>query len=228
MQFKNVHIGYSQDNSVHVNFSTITPGLYFLVGANGSGKSTFLKTIFGIIPPLKGNILFDKNEIESYSTMERAQKIAYLSTGIPQVDYITVKDFIHLGNTPLMNLFGKITSPNTIQNPAIAALKLERFENRYLNQLSDGEKQLVCIAKTIQQDTSILLLDEPTSFLDPKNKRLLYQFLKEFAMTENKIIIISTHDIEVAQNFADSFLVIAEKSVSIVTNTDLNYLLTIY
>lgn len=230
IEFRNLVIGHNAEYAVHVNFERLTTGLYFLIGANGSGKSTFIKTLFGEIPPLSGEVVVrQKDGNQNSSMLKKAQHISFLSTGIPIVDYLTVRDFIALGETPFMNRFGKVEG----EQANSSAFFMERFGLKKhlesnLNQLSDGEKQLIGIAKSIQQNTSILLMDEPTSFLDPKNKRLLFDYLKKFAEDESKTIIISTHDIEVALPYAKSLLLIEKKSMSLKSNMDLSTILTIY
>ena len=230
MEFKNLVIGHHANAAISVNINSIPNGLYFLIGANGSGKSTFLKTVFGEIKAISGSIeLANQSSGDKINLLERAQQISFLSTGIQHVDYLTVENYIHLGSTPFMNRFGKLKEE--IKSPAddfINLFDLKRHTSRYLDELSDGEKQLVGIAKTIHQDTSILLMDEPTSFLDPKNKRSLFAYLKQFAETKDKTIIISTHDIEVALPYASGLLMINKKSMSLESNMDLQNVLSIY
>lgn len=230
IEFRNLVIGHNIEYAVQVNFESLTSGLYFLIGANGSGKSTFIKTLFGEVPPLSGEVVFRQKEGNQNSSMlKKAQQISFLSTGIPIIDYLTVRDFIALGETPFMNRFGKIEGEHANSSAFFMEhFGLQKHLESHLNQLSDGEKQLIGIAKSIQQNTSILLMDEPTSFLDPKNKRLLFDFLKKFSEQESKTIIISTHDIEVALPYAKSLLLIEKKSMSLKSNMDLNTILTIY
>ena len=228
IHFNELSIGYSEFDSVQVKFDQLSTGLIFLVGGNGSGKSTFLKTIFGEIKPINGNIKVDQMSVSDAKSIQRAQKIAFLSTSTTQVDYLTVRKYIELGSTPYLNTFGK---PNTIeQNNSTfdQQFNLEKFYHKFLNELSDGEKQLVSISKVLTQNTAVYLLDEPTSFLDPKNKRALFNFLRDYAQNFNKTIIISTHDIEVALPYADGILYINNKSMSFENNMDLKSILDIY
>ncbi len=226
--FSDVQIGYKKEEAITLNFKELGTGLIYLIGANGSGKSTLLKTIFGEIKPIDGTIQVNGVDIKNYNTKEKARVISYMSTEIPQVDYLKVDDFLALSKTPYMNVFGQTEKISLFAKDIFKSLDLEPLLNKKLTELSDGEKQIFNVLKNLNQDTQIILLDEPTSFLDPKNKRMLMQFLQDFAVKNNKTIIISTHDIEITLLFPNPYLVVQKKSISLFKEMDLNSILEIY
>ena len=173
-------------------------------GRNGQGKSTLLKTISGLLPPISGQFTFDGIDVLNISEKERARLLSIVSTTQSGIGAITVKDFVAFGRFPYTNWLGinKAKDYQEIEK-AIALCKLKDFTNRNYDELSDGEKQKVNIARAIAQNTPLIILDEPTVHLDLINKVEVFKLLKDLVDNHNKTVIISTHQIEYALQICD-------------------------
>lgn len=205
INISNLSIGYGNKSIVQdINISSKEDKLIALIGRNGKGKSTLLKTIVGLLPPLCGEILFNDKEITTITDLERAELISIVLSTNSTIDNITVKDFVAYGRYPYTNWLGINTSKDSdIINNAIELCGISDLTNRYYSELSDGEKQKVNIARAIAQDTPFIILDEPTAHLDLINKVEILKLLKELSSKHNKMIIISTHQIEMALQLCD-------------------------
>ena len=206
------HIGHSQ-GILHCKHVQLECGkLYVLVGKNGIGKSTLLKTISKQITPISGNISIDGKNIGGFSTRDLPKVLTFVPVYFPHMDYVRSREFISAGRAPYTNAFGRITDVDSDAiRDAISILGIESLQDRFTSELSDGEKQLVAIAKAIAQKTPIILLDEPTAFLDYSNKKKVLSILKDTARSLNKCILLSAHDIDLCLEFAEDFLVVDSK-----------------
>ena len=209
IELREVHIGYSE-SILHCPEVQLECGkVYILVGKNGIGKSTLLKTISKQIAPVSGEILINNKETQTISTSELPKLLSFVPVHFPQMDYVRSREFISAGRAPYTNALGRITEidSNEIKN-AIDTLDIDNLADRLTSELSDGEKQLVAIAKAIAQKTPVILLDEPTAFLDYSNKKKVLSILKETASSMNKCIVLSAHDIDLCLEYAKNFLVV--------------------
>jgi iron complex transport system ATP-binding protein len=219
IESENLALGYKQNrqtNTVctHVNLHAAEGELIALVGRNGSGKSTLLNTLAGLNHSLSGNLaLFEKN-IEQQSLASRSKWISYVSTEMVKVPNLSVFELVSLGRFPYTNWVGNLTQADKdIVVRSIQQVGLETLANRSLTQLSDGERQRAMIARTLAQDTRIILLDEPTAFLDLPNRFEIINLLLDLARNQKKTIIFSTHDLSVALHHADKMWVIADSTL---------------
>ena len=204
MRIENLSIGYKQALVEHLSFG-FSEGLTCLVGPNGSGKSTLLKTIAGLIKPLSGSIFILGKDYSNISAKNLAKLIAYVPSGFPAETNVKVFDFVALGRIPHTNAFGKLEQKDIdITNFAMEQAELAEFAKRRVSSLSDGEKQRVALARALAQDTKILLMDEPTAFLDYPHRIKLFEFLTEKQKT--KICLISSHELDLAKRFANNIL----------------------
>lgn len=213
IELNELQIGYSE-SILRVDELTLEAGkMYVLVGKNGAGKSTFLKTISKQIRPKSGSIRLNKHEIQGISSSNLPQILAFVPVQFPPMDYVRAREYIAAGRAPYTNVLGKLnqTDNEEIAN-AINMLEIGSLSDRFTSELSDGEKQMVSIAKAIAQETPIILLDEPTAFLDYSNKKKVLHFLKETAIKLNKCIVLSAHDIDLCLEFTEDFLVVEEKT----------------
>lgn len=203
IEFIDTKIGYNKQ-LLEIDFNILnTNKAYALVGRNGSGKSTFLKTLAGLIPTFSGEIRIANKQLNHLSTLEKAKQIAFVPSRFPTIGQMTVSDFVGLGRTPYLNAFGRLqTSDKEIVNHAIEVLRIGELSSKFTSEISDGERQLCAIAQAICQTTSVILLDEPTNFLDYKNRGMIVERLNELANQFSKCIVYSSHDIDlvVAQN----------------------------
>ncbi|MBL4668772.1 MAG: ABC transporter ATP-binding protein [Flavobacteriales bacterium] len=216
VHISNLAIGYNHKTILeNINLESETNKMIALFGRNGQGKSTLLKTISGLLPSINGNFKFEGIDILKLSEKERAKLLSIVSTTQTSIGGITVKDFIAFGRFPYTNWLGINTTKDyqEIDN-AITLCKLTNLANRNYDELSDGEKQKVNIARAIAQNTPLIILDEPTVHLDLINKIEVFKLLKELSNNHNKTIIISTHQIEYALQICDEIWLINNAQVN--------------
>lgn len=176
--------------------------VHALMGKNGIGKSAFLRTLSGLIHPLEGSIQIDGKEIMQYKGADLARKISFVNSVQQGVPYLTVDAFLLLARTNYTTIFGKYSDEDfACIREAKSKFKISHLSEKYTDELSSGELQLCAIAKAYVQGTDFILLDEPTSHLDYSNKRKVYELLVEIATNEDKGVLISTHDIDMAFKF---------------------------
>ena len=174
-----------------------------LMGINGAGKSTLLYTMAGLLKPVSGKVLMDDQDIFSMSAMDRAQKIAMLTTERSETLSLSVSEMISLGRNPYTGWSGRLSSEDkVILDETISCFELESFRSRNVNKLSDGERQRCEIARVVSQRTKVLLLDEPLSHLDiPWQLRMMKQFRR--IANEGGIVIAALHELDHAIKNAD-------------------------
>lgn len=216
--FENVSFGYlSRKGNITLieNFSGYFEQGEFIIiiGKNGTGKSTFLKSLVKLLPLIKGKINLNERILENYSLSEYAKLISFVSTSIPRTVRMTVFELVSLGRLPYTNWLGSMNKEDYKKViEAIEATNLKEHLNKQISTVSDGERQRAMIARTLAQDTPIIMLDEPTAFLDLPNKYELAGLLSKLT-TMGKTIIMSTHDIEIALRFPDKLLIINDKAL---------------
>ena len=216
-------VGYSLSHPVisDINLELRSGQLACLIGENGIGKSTLLKTLTGFLPKLKGSLLLGNRDIESFSQRELARQVSIVLTQKPDVQNLTIEEIIGLGRSPYTGFFGRLrTEDRKVVDDAIATMGIEKLRGRMIQTLSDGERQKVMIAKALAQETSIILLDEPTAFLDFPSKAETFQSLQRMAHERDKLILLSTHDLELAVRFADSLLEVKKGALQAVSASE--------
>lgn len=219
LQLHNLTIGYSAKPSDYVvqsdiNLQSDRPELIALIGINGIGKSTLLKTITGFYPPLNGNVYLLNRSVSSYPVNERAGIISIVTTESISVDNLNVYDVIATGRYTHTNLFGKLFDTDKQHvDRSVELLEIGSLCDKFFNQLSDGERQKVMIARCVAQNTTVIILDEPTAHLDLANNFEIILLLKKLA-ENGKTILFSTHDISVALRFADRIWLMHESGIA--------------
>lgn len=214
IQAKSLSVGYKSPGSTACICSNIhtelrAGELCALIGRNGQGKSTIIRTLVGLQPKLGGEYLILGNKCHKYSIKERARLISYVATDTVKVGHLKVRDLVEMGRYPYTNWMGGLTQTDRIKvDHALELVGMTRFQNNFVAKLSDGERQRVMIARCIAQDTPIIILDEPTAFLDLPNKYELVLLLKNLAHEENKCILFSTHDMSTAFQIVDRIWVV--------------------
>lgn len=216
----NAAIGYKgKSNSAKVVKSGISVyalkgELVAVIGGNGVGKSTLLRTIAGFQPPFGGDVLIRGEQVNAYREKELALIMSFVSTEIIRVPNLSVFDLVSLGRYPYTNWFGKLLDEDRhIVEEAIKSVGLQGYENRMVNYISDGERQKAMIARTLAQDTNVIVLDEPTAFLDLSNKYEIVHILHELASEKGKTILFSTHDLTTAIAESDRIWLMLDNSV---------------
>jgi iron complex transport system ATP-binding protein len=192
----------------------LSGGLYALVGRNGAGKSTFLQAILGSAPLTLGQIFIDELNVSEIKPAQLARKVSLVRTKPSLFGDLSVKDILLLGRLPYQNVFAKTTAEDkAIVNEIVDYLNLDEYLESSYHALSDGEKQMVLVARALIQDTPIVLLDEPTAFLDLVNRKELLNHLLRLASEKNKLILFSTHHIAELDELVDGVLLIHENSM---------------
>lgn len=180
-----------------------------LVGRNGTGKSTLLRTLSGLLRPLKGNITIEGRPLDKLSAQELAARVSFVSTDEVRVGNLRVYDVVGLGRAPYTNWIGRLTADDRRRVcEALALVGMTAFAEKSIDSLSDGERQRVMIARALAQDTPVILLDEPTAFLDLPNKYEITLLLRQLAHEHGKTIVVSTHDLNIALEYCDRIVMI--------------------
>ena len=209
IHIKDLSIGYPGKGEVkvvagHINAGINSGELTCLLGANGIGKSTLLRTLSAFQPKLSGEIFIQGKEIEQYKDKELSMAISVVLTEKCEVRNMTVTELVGLGRTPYTGFWGTLDEDDKqIVERSISLVKIEKLADRMVHTLSDGERQKVMIAKALAQETPIIFLDEPTAFLDFPSKVEMMQLLHRLSRQTNKTIFLSTHDLELALQIAD-------------------------
>jgi iron complex transport system ATP-binding protein len=187
--------------------------LIAMIGQNGIGKSTLLRTMTGLQEILGGDIFIEGKSVKSYSRIDLARLMGYISTEPVKVSNMNVYDLVSLGRYPHTDWLGKHKKEDhDIIMDSIEKTGMQLFVNRYINELSDGERQRAMIARVLAQDTDLLIMDEPTAFLDIKSKYEIVHLLHELSDNRGKTIIFSTHDLNIAVSEADKTWLILNDS----------------
>jgi iron complex transport system ATP-binding protein len=212
-------IGYKSGKKERAVMSSLNESAYkgeliAVIGRNGIGKSTLLRTIAGLQPALSGDVYFDGKRIREYTKTDLAQKVGYISTEIIKVTNMKVYDLVALGRFPHTNWFGRLDEENhfAIMN-AIDKTSLSEFTDRNISELSDGERQRTMIARILAQDTGIMVMDEPTAFLDIGSKYEILHLMHQLSANNKKTIVFSTHDLHMAASLADKIWLILEDKI---------------
>lgn len=185
--------------------------LIAVIGRNGIGKSTLLRTLTGLQPSLGGEILYDGKDIRDYSRKDLALKVGYISTEIVKVSNMSVYDLVALGRFPHTNWIGKIDAGNRDSiTDAIEKTGMSSLSERFVSELSDGERQKAMIARILAQDTGIMIMDEPTAFLDIGSKYEILHLMHLLSQQSEKTIIFSTHDLHIAISQSDKIWLILD------------------
>ena len=220
IELTNVSIGYKVKSGSHkvvkqdISVFALKGELVALIGGNGVGKSTLLRTIAGFQLPLSGDARIKGRNVNAYRENELALTMSFVSTEIIRVPNLTVFDLVSLGRYPYTNWFGKLMDEDRqIVEDAIRAVGLQGYENRAVNYVSDGERQKAMIARTLAQDTDVIVLDEPTAFLDLSNKYEIVHILHQLAREKGKTVLFSTHDLTTAIAESDRIWLMQDHSV---------------
>lgn len=178
--------------------------LVCLMGANGVGKSTLLRTLVGMLPPLGGSVLLGGDAIADLSVEARAQRVAVVLTDVVDVGHMPVRTLVGLGRHPYTNWSGRLRDEDVEKVEwALEAVDAGVLRDRYVDQLSDGERQRVMIARALAQDPDVIVLDEPTAFLDLPRRLEIFRALRSLAHDQGRAVLVTTHDLDLAMRLAD-------------------------
>lgn len=208
LELKDIHIGYTgKVVQAGITLSIDAGQFIALAGNNGCGKSTLLKTICGVIPLLKGTLLIDGKNVAELTAAQLASQVAVVLTDKISGFNLTAFDVVASGRIPYLNSFGFLTEEDkSIVQSSMNSIGIIELCERSYDELSDGQKQKVLIAKALAQQTSVILMDEPTAFLDYKSRVALFALLKQLSKEQGKTIVISSHDIDIMFKHVDKVI----------------------
>ena len=217
LKVENLSIGYKDKKSVKLiakdmSFSMAKGELVALVGANGIGKSTLLRSLTGMQKPLKGSVFINGNNIKTYSSFQLATQLSLVLTEAPVSKNLSVMELISLGRQPYTNWIGSLSETDLkAVDAAMLATETKTLANQKCFELSDGQLQRVAIARALAQDTPVIILDEPTTHLDLYHRAYILKLLKTLAKESGKSILFSTHEIDLAIQLADKILIMTKE-----------------
>ncbi len=223
ISLQNLTVGYGTKAVLSDINQVLKAGqLVCLLGANGVGKSTILRTLAGFQPPLSGKVLLDGKDLSSLSLSQRSKTVSIVLTERVEVPYMKVADLVGMGRSPYTGFFGKLTKEDRqIVGEAIEMVGITSLAERTIDTLSDGERQKAFLAKALAQQTPIILLDEPTAFLDFHAKISTLRLMQKLAHETNKIILMSTHDVEMALRLSDLLWIVQDGKIQTGTTASL-------
>lgn len=223
IRFENLTLGYGSLTLIDSLSGHIpSGGLTALVGRNGTGKSTLLRAIAALGPKQRGEIILCGKRIEELSPTEMAKTVALVTTDKVRITNLRCRDVVALGRAPYTNWIGRIQPQDeAIVGEALASVGMSDYADRTMDSMSDGECQRIMIARALAQQTSIILLDEPTAFLDMPNRYELCTLLRRLAHEEQKCILFSTHELDIALELCDSIALISPPQLHILPTEEM-------
>lgn len=222
IRFKDIQVGYAQVLLEIDDLALEAGRVYALIGRNGSGKSTLLKSMIGQLPLLGGQIEIGDHSINQLikDHAQRAREIAYVASMFEGVEALTLKAYVALGRLPYLGALGRLQPEDQDKiDEILARLDLTKLASKPTPQLSDGERQLGSLARAMVQDTPIMVLDEPASFLDYFNRELLLDQLQIWVQgSQNRTVIFSSHDIDLCLEKQIPLLILSNKKLVLLEN----------
>ncbi len=216
IQFCNLTIANDPAKPLIQNQSlTIADGtLTALIGRNGSGKSTLIRAMAGMQKPLGGRIIINDIDVASASARELSKLIAVITTDSPRVENLTCRQLVAYGRAPYTGLLGRMSATDyEIVDQSLRTVGMLDFANRKVNRISDGERRRIMLARALAQQTPVILLDEPTSFLDVVGRAEISALLGHLAHEQGKTIFYSTHELTPAFRHSDTVLLISPQGL---------------
>lgn len=219
LQASKISIGYSHKKektiiASNIDLSLRKGKLIALIGANGIGKSTLLKTITGIQKTITGTVLLNGTSIHNLDSLKLAQNLSVVLTEKLPPSNLTVFELVALGRQPYTNWIGKLTDLDIAKvEEAMQLTQICHLATKKHFEISDGQLQKVLIARALAQDTPLIILDEPTTHLDLLHKVSLFKLLKKLTQETEKCILFSTHDIDMAIQLSDEMIIMTPETV---------------
>lgn len=206
IRLQNISLGYGSRTLCQGASAHFAAGeLCALAGRNGAGKSTLLRAIAGITAPMAGEILLGGEPLRGMPRPQLARMVAFVGTEKFRIANLRCEDAVAIGRAPYTNWIGRLQQTDRrIVAEALHAVGMDEFAERTIDTLSDGERQRITIARALAQQTPVIVLDEPTAFLDIPNRFAICRMLARLAHTGGKCIIFSTHDLDAALQSADT------------------------
>ncbi|HJD75322.1 MAG TPA: ABC transporter ATP-binding protein [Bacteroides reticulotermitis] len=210
IELKDLTLGYGQHILLDKVSTEIATGqLVALLGRNGTGKSTLLRAVMGLEKPQEGEIRLDGKQVARLKPEELARKISFVTTDKVRIANLSCEDVVSLGRAPYTNWVGRLQEEDRERvTEAMRLVGMSDYAGKTMDKMSDGECQRIMIARALAQDTPVILLDEPTAFLDLPNRYELCLLLKSLAENAQKCIVFSTHDLDIALSLCSTIMLI--------------------
>jgi iron complex transport system ATP-binding protein len=214
---ENLQIGYGEPiNTTPISINFQLGNLVVLLGRNGCGKTTFLRTLGRFLKPISGAVYLDNVPVKQLSAETFARQLSIVTTERIEIAYMKTYDLIALGRYPYLGFLGKLREEDHKAIQAILKdLDIEYLADKYITSCSDGEQQMVLLARALSQDTPIILLDEATAHLDFVNRIKTFQILQKLAVKHNKLIFMATHELEIAMKYAHQVILFQEENIEV-------------
>ena len=224
LECKGLLVGYGEvlpSMKIAFDFSLASGTVVALMGENGCGKSSLLKTFAGLLAPVAGEVSLEGKPLVEWLPRERAQAISLVRMSSAVPPRMSVSEFVRLGRSPYSGIFDSRTDEdNRIVKESMDLLDVANFANRPIAELSDGERSRVFLAEAVAQQVKVLLLDEPNAFLDIPRSHALFRLLKKIATERGMGIIVSTHSVEYAERYCDKIMVVNGGAVRVASAAD--------
>ena len=224
LECKDLLVGYGKalpSMKFPFDFSLASGNVVALMGENGCGKSSLLKTFAGLLAPVAGEVSLEGKSLTEWAPRERAQEISLVRMSSAVPPRMSVSEFVRLGRSPYSGIFDSRTEEdNRIVENSMVLLDVANFANRPIAELSDGERSRVFLAEAVAQQVKILLLDEPNAFLDIPRSHALFRLLKKIAVERQMGIVVSTHSVEYAERYCDKIMVVNGGTVKVASVAD--------
>lgn len=217
IDLQHLSLGYANKSLLADACATLAKGrLTALIGRNGTGKSTLLRAIAGLNRKYTGVISIDGKDVKTLPSPALARTIAFVTTERTRIANLRCEDVVALGRAPYTNWMGRLQPSDTeIVHSSLDAVGMSDYARRTMDTMSDGECQRIMIARALAQDTPVILLDEPTSFLDMPGRYELVALLRELALRRDKCVLFSTHELDIALNMCHGIALIDGDSATL-------------
>ena len=215
LSLKNLAVGYNGRALIkNIEIGVRRGEIVTLVGPNGSGKSTILKSIAKQLAPVAGRVELEGRGLEGYIPSELAKKMAVMLTGQMQPELMTCRDIASMGRYPYTGRLGILSEEDeALVEKALACVHAQSFADRPFDAVSDGERQRVLLARAICQEPEIIILDEPTSYLDIRHKLELLSILRSMAKKQGITVVMSLHEIDLAMKISDRVICVGGEEI---------------
>ncbi|MCI6535960.1 MAG: ABC transporter ATP-binding protein, partial [Lachnospiraceae bacterium] len=215
-QMQNMTVGYNGKPLIHdINIGIDQGEIVTLIGPNGSGKSTILKSITRQLKLIGGKVFFDNSFLQALSYKELSTRMAVVLTERMKPELMTCHDIVATGRYPYTGRLGILTREDEEKvDKAMEAVHAQELGGRDFNAISDGQRQRILLARAICQEPDIIILDEPTSFLDVRHKLELLAILRRMAKENGITVIMSLHEIDLAQKISDKIICVKGETIS--------------
>lgn len=216
VRLEDIWIGYGSKTIIEDGSVQFAAGCsHALIGRNGSGKTTLLRAVAGIMKLADGKVFVDETDIKTLSRQRLGRLVSFVTTEKIRIPRFSCREMVSLGRAPYSDWIGRITARDKeIVERSLAMVDMTDFADRSMETMSDGECQRVMIARAIAQDTPVIILDEPTSFLDLPNRYELCSILGRLAHEEGKCIIFSSHELDIVMKLTDTVTLIDNKKLT--------------